>query len=120
MSPITVEELIRVVSNILTRARADEFGKIGSRRPGVYVNTNPFSVTIGNVYLTRAKATALAEGKLRIEPRDIGWVLVGEPAREPRPAMARKLRRPPQRETWEERRAAYVGAKSVMMQRNGN
>jgi hypothetical protein len=124
---LTDDEMVSVVTKLFRRAQAGEFGRVGGLKPGVNIKTSPFAVEIGNLYLGRLKAIAVAEGRLTVEPRALGWVLVGEnPKRAPVPKLKRgeglkayleartvaRLNRKPvrssRRRTQEQRRAEYL------------
>lgn len=105
---MTDQEIIAVVAKLLQRSRVGEFGMVGNRKPAIYVKTNPFSVEIGNVFLGRQKAVAVADGILTIRPQALGWVLAGDSIKLPRPSVARVTRQPIRRKTWEVRRAEYL------------
>ena len=75
---MTDEEIVGVVTKLFRRAQAGEFGRVGGLKPGIHIKLNPLAVVIGELYLSRARAIAVAEGRLTVEPRALGWVLVGQ------------------------------------------
>jgi hypothetical protein len=81
---MTDREIISAVTKLFHRAQAGEFGRVGGLKPAVHIKLNPFAVEIGNVYLGRVKAVAVAEGRLTVEARTLGWALVGEDKKERR------------------------------------
>jgi|SRR5580693_6353783 hypothetical protein len=88
---MTDEEIVVVVTRLFRRAQAGEFGRVGGLKPSVHVKMNPFAVQIGTLYLSRVKAVAVAEGRLTVEARPLGWVLVGQAPRE-RTGARRKVK----------------------------
>lgn len=120
---MTDEEIVGVVTKLFRRAQAGEFGRVGGLKPGIHIKLNPLAVVIGELYLSRARAIAVAEGRLTVEPRALGWVLVGQnQKRAPVPKLkrgeslkayleARTIARKPVRASrtpQEQRRAQYL------------
>lgn len=100
---MTDEQVIDLVRKILKQAKS--FGLVGNQRPAIYVRcTNPFRIRIGELSLGEQRALALADGKLTIEARAFGWVLVGQlPIEKPRRVKRRSMLPPA-----EKRRAEYL------------